>query len=192
MPRAIVGIGGNLGAIRAIFACAEALLAAEPDCVLLARSRLYATPALGPPQPDYLNGAFALEWAGNAHTLLDMLRRVEVLLGRERRERWGPRTVDLDILHWSLGVIETPTLVVPHAELVHRTFALAPLLDVAPDLSPLYGATLQALGGPPAEAERGWLVPALSGASLCFSGLADRSAYAGLLVSAVAECGELT
>src|SRR5688572_14226680 len=101
MPRAIVGIGGNLGASRAIFACTEARFALEPGCRLLARSRLYASAALGPPQPDYLNGAFALEWSGEVESLFALMRQIEQLLGRERRERWGPRTLDLDLLEWS-------------------------------------------------------------------------------------------
>ncbi len=192
MPRAIVGIGGNLGARRAIFACAEALLAAQSGCCLLARSQLYATPALGPPQPDYLNGAFAIAWDGDAHGLLDMLRHVEQLLGRARRERWGARTVDLDILHWSAAPIATPSLTVPHAELERRTFALAPLLDVAPDLAVTYQAVLEGLGGAPALAVPGWLLLAHASPGAPRSSPAERAAWAQLLVGTVAQCGELT
>ncbi len=192
MPRAIVGIGGNLGARRAIFACAEALLSATPGCVVLARSRLYETPALGPPQPDYLNGAFALDFAGEALALLELLREVEQQLGRMRRERWGPRTLDLDILHWSAGSISHDLLTVPHAGLTARTFALAPLLDVAPDLAPFYAQALATLGGPPTLAQDSWLLPAHFQAGLAISSPQDRAQLAWLLVGTVAQCGELS
>ncbi len=204
MPRAIVGIGGNLGARRAIFACAEALLAAQPGCVLRARSKLYVTPPLGPPQPDYLNAAFALDYPGDAYGLLAVLRQVEQWLGRMRRDRWGPRTIDLDLLHWSGDAILTAALTVPHAGLEERTFALAPLLDVAPELEARYGPILARLGGPPQLADPDWLQPfdagaeaALDGvpsfaANVCISGIEERAGWAALLVSIVTQCGELT
>ncbi len=191
MPRAIVGIGGNLGARRAIFACAQALLAIEPGCTLIARSKLYESAPLGPPQPDYLNAALALSWDGNAQALFEVMRRTEQRLGRERRERWGPRTLDLDLLEWSEGPIETPRLLVPHPEIARRNFVLAPLLDVAPDLGAKYEASLGALGGPPPLAVPGWLDHADPG----FIGpTASRDALltqALLLVSTVAQCGPL-
>ena len=192
MPRAIVGIGGNLGARRAIFACAEALLSVMPGCSLLARSRLYETPALGPTQPDYLNGAFALEFKGHPLSLLALLRDVEQALGRMRRERWGPRTVDLDILHWSDGAITHEQLTVPHVGLTARSFALAPLLDVAPDLAPHYAQALATLGGPPTLAQDSWLLPAHFQAGLAILSPQDRAQLAWLLVGTVAQCGELS
>jgi len=191
MPRAIVGIGGNLGARRAIFACAEALLASEPGCTLLARSKLYESAPLGPPQPDYLNAAFALDWLGDAHALFEVMRRTEQRLGRERRERWGPRTLDLDLLEWSEGPIDSVRLAVPHPEIARRNFVLAPLLDVAPDLAAKYEAALRAEGGPPPLAEPGWLEPAdpgFLGQTLTREDLETRAA---LLVRTVAECGPL-
>ncbi len=187
MPRAIVGIGGNLGPRRAIFACAETLLAAEPGCSVEARSRLYATKPLGPPQPDYLNAALALAWVGDAPRLMHVLRSVEQLLGRVRRERWGPRTLDLDLLHWSAGPIQQPGLVVPHAGLVERAFALAPLLDVAPDLDPLYASRLAELGGPPPLAQPGWLGSSDPGAPPLTRDPEVLRAHAALLVSTVAQ-----
>src|SRR4051794_26274702 len=99
MPWAVLGLGTNLGARRAILQSAIALLA--PHAPVLARSALYATPPLGPPQPDYLNAAVRVHWDDSPERLLALAHRVETQLGRERRERWGPRTLDVDILHWS-------------------------------------------------------------------------------------------
>jgi len=191
MPRAIIGIGGNLGARRAIFSCAEALLSRAEGCTVFARSRLYASAPLGPPQPDYLNAAFAADWEADVPALFSLMRSIEQQLGRERRERWGPRTLDLDLLHWSEGPIRTAELTVPHAELLFRSFALAPLLDVAPDLEPIYGAALLELGGPPPLATPGWLTPGAPGYALHLDPPA-LSAQSELLVSTVQQCGDLT
>jgi 2-amino-4-hydroxy-6-hydroxymethyldihydropteridine diphosphokinase len=96
-------------------------------------SALYETDPVGPPQPSYLNAAVRLEAPGEPRALLVSLLDVERRYGRVRREKWGPRILDLDIL-WIDGVSLTePDLVVPHAALRERRFALAPLLDVAPE-----------------------------------------------------------
>ena len=134
MPRAVLGLGGNLGARRALLDCARTLLAAQAGLSLVASSSLYHTPPLGPPQPDYLNAALAVEWVGSARALLAITQHVETLLGRERSQHWGPRTLDIDILHWSEGAVREPGLCVPHPELLRRPFALVPLLEVAPEL----------------------------------------------------------
>jgi 2-amino-4-hydroxy-6-hydroxymethyldihydropteridine diphosphokinase len=167
MPEAVLGLGGNLGARRAIFDAALALLSGQPGCTLLARSRLYETPPLGPPQPDFLNAAVRVQWSGTAEQLLASAQRIEALLGRERRERWGARTLDLDVLHWGAGPVRSVALEVPHRELGARTFALAPLLDVAPELAATWQARLAELGGPPPLAQPGWPVLAPEGAYLC-------------------------
>lgn len=97
---------------------------------------MYETEALvlagAPPQPKYLNAAVLLETDLEPEALLDRLLEIERAHGRERREKWGPRTIDLDIL-WIDGVTHaTEKLVVPHPHLRERAFALRPLLDVAP------------------------------------------------------------
>ena len=95
-------------------------------------SRIYETEPIGPPQPAYLNAAVLLRYEGGPEDLLDALLGVERMLGRERREKWGPRTIDLDVL-WIDGVaLETARLTVPHPHLTERGFALRPLGDVAP------------------------------------------------------------
>ncbi len=126
-----MGLGANLGDRRAAFD------AATTDLEVLGRlvgvSALYETEPVGPPQPGYLNAAVRLETPLAAEALLDELLAIERRQGRERRERWGPRVLDLDIL-WISGMrVRTSRLEVPHPELHRRAFALLPLLDVAPD-----------------------------------------------------------
>lgn len=131
-PRAfVIGLGANLGDRLAT------LRAAVTDLSELGRvqgvSSLYETAPVGPPQPDFLNAAVRLDSSLEPLALLRALLAIERRHGRERRERWGPRTLDLDLL-FSPGVqLVEPGLTLPHPELTRRAFALAPLLDVAPD-----------------------------------------------------------
>jgi 2-amino-4-hydroxy-6-hydroxymethyldihydropteridine diphosphokinase len=149
----VLGLGSNLGARRALFACARLLLEGVPNLTVLSASRLYHTPPLGPPQPDYLNAALLVAWPHPLSDLLAHTQRIEQQLHRTRLVHWGARTLDIDILHSSDGSVSQPGLHVPHRELCNRSFALAPLLDVAPHLSASLGAALTALGGPPARSE---------------------------------------
>jgi 2-amino-4-hydroxy-6-hydroxymethyldihydropteridine diphosphokinase len=127
----VIGLGSNLGDRRAHLAAAGRRIA-ELGTVVRA-SAIYETAPVGPLQPDFLNAALRLLTALSPEALLERLLDFERELGRVRNERWGPRVIDLDIL-WCLGVrLETEHLVVPHAELRARAFALVPLLDVAPD-----------------------------------------------------------
>lgn len=127
----VIGLGSNLGGRRSNLRQAVRALAGLGT--LVAVSPLYETVPLGPPQPDYLNAAVRLSTELSARALLDRLLSIEVALGRERRERWGPRTLDLDVL-WIHGVVvREEGLTVPHPELRRRAFALVPLLDVAPE-----------------------------------------------------------
>ncbi len=133
MPRAVVGLGSNLGN-RAEF-LARAIDALREFYPIVARSSVYETDPIGPDQPDYLNCAVAIETSDAPSTILEHLLRIEQDLGRVRNERWGPRTIDLDLL-WIDGVACTePHLTVPHPHLHERAFALVPLLEVAPDAS---------------------------------------------------------
>lgn len=96
-------------------------------------SPLYETEPVGPTQPDFLNAAVRVRYDGTARGLLDELLAIERRFGRERRERWGPRILDLDILFIESIEVDEPDLVVPHARLRERAFALAPLVDVMPE-----------------------------------------------------------
>lgn len=127
----VVGLGSNLG--DRIETLRRAVQAIGELGEVRAVSHLYETPPLGPPQPDFVNAAVRLHTALAPGELLGRLLEIERLAGRERRVRWGPRTLDLDILWIEGRRIVEPELVVPHAELQKRAFALLPLLDVAPD-----------------------------------------------------------
>jgi 2-amino-4-hydroxy-6-hydroxymethyldihydropteridine diphosphokinase len=153
---AVVGLGANLGEPPATFASALAMIEATPGLELIARSRLYHTPPLGPPQPDYENAAIRLRAAMEPEALLDVLLAVERAHGRDRdvERRWGPRTLDLDLLYVFGRRIDTERLHVPHPGLTTRAFALAPLLDVAAELAPRFEAALAAAGGAPPS--RSW------------------------------------
>lgn len=146
---AVIGLGSNVGSREAFLRAARDLLDGDEACEVLRRSPMYATPPMGPPQPWFLNAALRVDTCLDAPGLLQQLLAIEKALGRVRRERWGPRSVDLDLL-WSDGpAMTTPALQVPHPGLRERAFALAPLLDVAPELQPQYAAALRTLGGPP-------------------------------------------
>jgi 2-amino-4-hydroxy-6-hydroxymethyldihydropteridine diphosphokinase len=130
MVEAVVGFGSNLGDRLATMRAARRVL--ERAARVGATSHVYVTAPVGPPQPEYLNAAARVAFDGDAIDLLDALLAVESGLGRVRDERYGPRTIDLDVL-WIDGlVVDSPRLVVPPPRLRERAFALAPMLEVAP------------------------------------------------------------
>jgi 2-amino-4-hydroxy-6-hydroxymethyldihydropteridine diphosphokinase len=133
MTVAVLGLGGNVGDVRATMAAALDRLAAIPGIRIAAVSALYSTPPWGKTdQPDFLNAAALLETGLPPRGLLDAVLGVERALGRERQERWGPRTIDIDILLYGEERIDEPGLSLPHARLAERAFALLPLADVLP------------------------------------------------------------
>ena len=151
MSVVIVGAGTNLGAREAALVSAVTLLDARPGIEVVDVSPYYETPPLGPPQDDYLNAAFRIETALPPPELLQTLLRIERRLGRRRQTdlRWGPRSIDLDLLWDSRGSFHSSELDVPHRELERRNFALGPMLDVAPELEPQYRVALENEGGRP-------------------------------------------
>lgn len=136
MARAYVGLGANLGPREATLLRAVDLLAAEPGIEVLELSSLSETEPVGvTDQPAFVNGALALETELPPRELLDALLRVERELGRVRSgERWGPRTIDLDLLLYADEVVDEPGLTVPHPRLHERRFALEPLAELEPEL----------------------------------------------------------
>jgi 2-amino-4-hydroxy-6-hydroxymethyldihydropteridine diphosphokinase len=127
---AYVGLGANLGDREATIRAAVAQL---PGVVAV--SPLRETDPVGvTDQPQFLNGVAALETELPPRELLDVLLAVERGLGRERRERWGPRTIDLDLLLYGDEAIDEDGLTVPHPRLRERRFVLEPLADLAPKL----------------------------------------------------------
>lgn len=137
MVRAAIGLGGNVGDVATALRAALAALDGLPDTRLLRASRFYRTPAWGvEAQPDFINAAALVDTALAPRPLLDALLEIERAHGRERAadgSRWGPRTLDLDLLLYGDAVIDAPGLVVPHPQLHARAFVLVPLAEVAPD-----------------------------------------------------------
>ena len=146
---ALVGLGGNLGDAAATVRHAFRDLDALPHTRLLRASKLYRTPAWGrTDQPDFVNAVAMLETSLPARELLDGMLGIEHEAGRERHadERWGPRTLDLDLLLYGDAVIDEPGLHVPHPRLHERVFALLPLVEIAPDaMIPGVGPAREAL-----------------------------------------------
>jgi 2-amino-4-hydroxy-6-hydroxymethyldihydropteridine diphosphokinase len=146
----VVGFGGNIGGDDAItqrfVRAREALAQLGP----VRSAGLYRTAPIGPAQPDYLNTAVGIAVEDiTPGELIATVLEIERLLGRDRRNepRWGPRTLDLDVLLWDARVIRTPELEVPHPRVHERRFALQPLVDVVgPDAHlPGHSAAIGAL-----------------------------------------------
>lgn len=136
MELVYIVIGSNLGEPLKQAQQAIGALNAIPNCRVTKTSSIYRSKPLGPQdQNDFLNMAVLLETELEPEMLLDHTQRIELELGRVRKdERWGPRTLDLDIMLFGDRVINTPRLTVPHYGLKEREFMLYPLSDIAPDL----------------------------------------------------------
>jgi 2-amino-4-hydroxy-6-hydroxymethyldihydropteridine diphosphokinase len=148
VTRAYVGLGANLGDRERTLRRAVELLAAEPGIEVAAVSSFRETDPVGYlDQPRFLNGACALETELSPRELLDRLLAVERALGRVRGEepRWGPRTIDLDLLLFGEETVDEPRLTVPHPRLTERSFALEPLLELDPNLHLPDGRALREL-----------------------------------------------
>jgi 2-amino-4-hydroxy-6-hydroxymethyldihydropteridine diphosphokinase len=137
MTEVFVALGANLAEPQAQILRAIAALQNIPATELLACSPLYSSSPMGPQdQPDYINAVARLQTSLAPHALLDELQRIELDQGRVRKdERWGPRTLDLDILLFGQQVIDDERLTIPHYGMKQRAFVLVPLFDLAPDLT---------------------------------------------------------
>lgn len=130
-----VGLGANIGSREATLRRAVDLLGEAEGVDVLAVSELRETEPVGVvDQPPFVNGAVALETTRSPRDLLELLLETEQSLGRVRGERWGPRTVDLDLLVYGAEVVDEPGLRVPHPQLHERRFALEPLAELDPEL----------------------------------------------------------
>ena len=159
MTLAYIALGSNLASPLEQVNAAVQALGEIPHSRIQAVSSFYRTPPLGPQdQPDYLNAAVVLNTALDAETLLDNTQRIELQQGRVRKaERWGPRTLDLDIMLFGNEVINTYRLTVPHYDMKNRGFMLWPLFEVAPDLIFPDGISLKSiLDGLGAEKPARW------------------------------------
>ncbi|WP_339516216.1 2-amino-4-hydroxy-6-hydroxymethyldihydropteridine diphosphokinase [Pseudomonas sp. RL_15y_Pfl2_60] len=147
MTRVYIGLGSNLATPHQQLNAALAALARIEQTQLVAQSSFYASDPLGPAdQPRYLNAVAALDTQLSPLQLLDALQAIELEQGRERKDqRWGPRTLDLDILLFGQQILNEPRLTVPHYHMHARAFVLYPLAELAPDLQLPDGRTLAAL-----------------------------------------------
>ena len=144
----VIGFGGNVGEVRAAFDRAAVMLESAPGIEMLARSPLFRTTAVGPRQPSFLNAAVLVESAYFPRQLLALCRDIEIAEGRDRQRetRWGPRTLDLDLLIAESVVCRGPVLELPHPRLIERAFALVPAANLCPGwVHPTDGRTLAEL-----------------------------------------------
>ncbi|MCI3943758.1 2-amino-4-hydroxy-6- hydroxymethyldihydropteridine diphosphokinase [Pseudomonas syringae] len=132
--RAYIGLGSNLADPAGQLRNALDAMARLRDCTLAAVSSFYVSDSLLPGQPRFTNAVAALDTSLTPLALLDALQAIELDQGRERHERWGPRTLDLDILLFGTRLIDEPRLKVPHYHLQARAFVLYPLAELAPGL----------------------------------------------------------
>lgn len=147
MITAHVGLGANLGDAEATLRSAVSALRTLPHSRLTGLSSLYRSAPLGPPgQDDYLNAVARLETTQAPHALLQALQDIESHHGRRRLERWGPRTLDLDLLLYGNDRITTASLTIPHPEMARRNFVVVPLLEISPAACLPDGAPLAGLG----------------------------------------------
>lgn len=154
MRRAFLGLGANLGDRLATLQRAVDLLD-ERGVRTIASSRVWATAPLGGPedQPEFLNVVVEIDPDGlEPADALAAARAVEAALGRVRVERWGPRTIDVDLLLWGDRVVDTADLTIPHPRLHERAFVVLPLLDLDPDPRLPGGRRLVELPAPQGEA----------------------------------------
>jgi 2-amino-4-hydroxy-6-hydroxymethyldihydropteridine diphosphokinase len=152
-----IGLGANLGDAKANLLFGLEGLAGLPGYQPLAVSSPYLTAPVGPvDQPPFWNAVARGGWRGGAEELLSGLLAIEKACGRQRFQRWGPRTLDMDLLLFGRRTIAGPELTVPHPEMHRRVFVLAPLAELAPELKlPGIGATAaELLAGLPAAERR--------------------------------------
>jgi 2-amino-4-hydroxy-6-hydroxymethyldihydropteridine diphosphokinase len=144
--RAAIALGSNLGDSLITLESALQVLSQTPEIGVESRSHWYQTKAVGPPQPDYLNGCALLQVALSPQELLETLLATEAKFGRVRRERWGPRVLDLDLLLFDDVVVNLPGLQIPHPRMTERAFVLVPLAEIAPDwIEPITGKPIAEL-----------------------------------------------
>ncbi|EAW34392.1 2-amino-4-hydroxy-6-hydroxymethyldihydropteridine diphosphokinase [Lyngbya sp. PCC 8106] len=141
-----IALGSNLGDSRATLENTLKTIDQTPGITVKTYSSWYKTAPIGPSQPDYLNGCAVLEVQLTPQELLTTLLAIEDKFGRVRQERWGARTLDLDVLLFGDLILETPKLQIPHPRMTERAFVLVPLAEIAPDwVEPVSGKVISQL-----------------------------------------------
>jgi len=136
MPEALIALGGNVGDVRTTLDRALAMLCDGAEVRLTARSSDYSTPPWGvEDQPPFVNCCASVETRLTPHALLAHAQAVERAFGRDRasERRWGPRTLDIDLIAYDDVAMNDPDLILPHPRLFERAFVLVPLAEIAPD-----------------------------------------------------------
>ena len=145
MAEVYIALGSNMAGPHDQLDRALKSLASIPEIQIVAVSDRYQTPAIGPSQPDYINAAAQLQTSMSPESLLDTLQSIEQQQDRVRTVRWGPRTLDLDILLYNNIVRDTERLTIPHPRMAERAFVLLPLADINRDLALPCGKTVSQL-----------------------------------------------
>lgn len=140
-----IGLGSNLDQPLKQVSKALSEISAIKNTTLVNYSPWYKSVAIGPAQPDFINGVAKVQTSLDAHHFLTQLQNIEQAHQRIRKEHWGPRTLDLDILLWNNETINTERLTVPHAFLKERSFVLLPLNDIAKNLTLPCGQSIEQL-----------------------------------------------
>ncbi|MEM7726412.1 MAG: 2-amino-4-hydroxy-6-hydroxymethyldihydropteridine diphosphokinase [Cyanobacteria bacterium P01_A01_bin.45] len=145
--QAAIALGSNLGKSLTTLENAIQSLNETTGITLTSHSDWYRTkPVGGPPQPDYVNACALLKVELDPHKLLETLLEIEQQFGRERKERWGARTLDLDLILYNDLILNTPNLQIPHPRMRERAFVLVPLAEIAPNwIEPVSGKTITQL-----------------------------------------------
>lgn len=136
MASVLIALGGNVGGVRATFSKAIANICGMTQAALVARSSDYSTPPWGDEhQEPFVNACIEIETSLDPHAILFTLHKIEKKFGRDRanERRWGPRTLDLDVIAYDNVILQKPELTLPHPRLWERAFVLVPLADIAPD-----------------------------------------------------------
>ena len=147
MHLAYIGFGSNIGERLTYIQNSLHSLSVVEGITLKTISSIYKTEPVGNvAQDDFLNGVVSLETSLSPHTLLHTLKDIEVSIGRQHRSYWGPREIDMDILIYNDLCLQTPDLTIPHPEMHLRRFVLAPLAEIAPNLShPVFNKSILSL-----------------------------------------------
>ncbi|MEO6946278.1 MAG: 2-amino-4-hydroxy-6-hydroxymethyldihydropteridine diphosphokinase [Nitrobacter sp.] len=136
MASVLIALGGNIGDVRDTFRKAISNICGMAQAALVARSSDYATPPWGDEDQDrFINACIEIDTSLDPHALLFTLHKIEKKFGRDRSKetRWGPRTLDLDLIAYDDVVLDKPELTLPHPRLFERAFVLVPLAEIAPD-----------------------------------------------------------